>query len=122
MTVSYYNRSLPGETEYAILVPMQKNTEINVKKIAENQVLMFQVTISQENSQTQHMVSLNRTDYVRLTKGHIPSERLVKEAFTFLLEKEPKEKILKQFDFTTISRYFPNFLEEIEKRIDAINN
>jgi hypothetical protein len=32
--------------------------------------------------------------------------------FQFLLEREPKESILRRFDVTVISRYFPEFERE----------
>ena len=40
-------------------------------------------------------------------------ERVIEAAFEFLLDHEPKESILRGFDVTVISRYFPSFEEEI---------
>ncbi len=96
---------------------MGTGLEIIVTKIAENQVMVFQVIVKNNNSQTEHKVSLNRTDHIRLTKGHIKPEVLLKKSFEFLLEQEPKEDLLKEFDFTAISRYYPNFLSDIQKRV-----
>jgi hypothetical protein len=51
----------------------------------------------------------------RLTGGeHIP-ERCVEAAFRFLLDREPKESILSRFDVTVISRYFPEFEQELPR-------
>ena len=98
---------------------MAQATEIIVTKVAENQLYIFTVRVKDAQSETEHKVSLNKTDYIRITDGHAKPEVLVKEAFKFLLEHEPKEQILKEFDFTAIGRYFPTFNKEILKRIDA---
>jgi hypothetical protein len=37
------------------------------------------------------------------------AERLVRASFTFLLEREPREAILRSFDLPVIERYFPGF-------------
>ena len=44
-------------------------------------------------------------------------ERLVEASFRFLLERESKESILRRFDLSVIRRYFPEFPEEIERRV-----
>jgi hypothetical protein len=44
-------------------------------------------------------------------------ERLVYETFAFLLEREPKESILRTFDLTVVGRYFPEFEHEIRSRL-----
>jgi hypothetical protein len=37
----------------------------------------------------------------------------------FLLEREPKESILGQFDLPVIGRYFPEYERDIRKRLTA---
>ncbi len=37
-------------------------------------------------------------------------------SFTFLLEREPRESILRDFDPTVIGRYFPAYEREIRSR------
>jgi hypothetical protein len=44
-------------------------------------------------------------------------ERLVYETVAFLLERESKESILRSFDITIVSRYFPEFEHEIRSRL-----
>jgi hypothetical protein len=39
-------------------------------------------------------------------------ERCLEPAFQFLLDREPKESILRRFDIAAISRYFPEFERE----------
>ena len=44
-------------------------------------------------------------------------EELLKRSSEFLLEHEPKESILRQFDLSDISRYFPEYEREIRDRM-----
>jgi hypothetical protein len=44
--------------------------------------------------------------------AHTP-ERCIEAAFRFLLDREPKESILRRFDVTVICRYFPEFEHEL---------
>jgi hypothetical protein len=45
---------------------------------------------------------------------HTP-EHCIKAAFKFLLDREPKESILRRFDITVITRYFPEFERELPR-------
>nr|WP_076784699.1 hypothetical protein [Parafrankia discariae] len=42
---------------------------------------------------------------------------LVRESFAFLLTREPAGEILRSFDLSTISRYFPTYLDGIRARV-----
>ena len=44
-------------------------------------------------------------------------ERLVRETFVFLLEREPASSILRSFDLTVVARYFPEYPTEIRTRL-----
>ena len=44
-------------------------------------------------------------------------ERVVRESFRFLLEREPATSILAQFSLSDISRYFPEYPRELERRL-----
>ena len=77
----------------------------------------FQVTVIEGGSQTEHTVSLKAAYYEKLTKKQVPEEVLIERSFRFLLEREPKESILRQFDLPLIGRYFPDFESEIRKRL-----
>lgn len=92
--------------------------EIDVKKTETRGTYDFQVTVQEGRSSTQHRVSLSKADHERLVgdSGASP-ERLVSASFRFLLEREPKESILRSFDLTVISRYFPEYEREIRKRL-----
>jgi len=65
---------------------------------------------------TRHQVRVSRSDLARLAPGASDPEDLVRASFGFLLEREPKESILRDFDLTVIGRYFPDFEREITRR------
>jgi hypothetical protein len=44
-------------------------------------------------------------------------EGLVRETFVFLLEREPKESILRRFEIDVVTRYFPEYEREIRRRL-----
>ena len=91
--------------------------QIHVKKSERDDTYEFQVTVSERGSETRHRVTLSQADYQRLTGGEASPEELVTESFRFLLERESKESILRSFDLTVISRYFPEYEREIAKRL-----
>ncbi|MEX0799774.1 MAG: hypothetical protein WD379_00985 [Dehalococcoidia bacterium] len=73
------------------------------------------VEVSEDGGQTTHRVAVTRDAYDRLSGGAVTPEELVRRSFEFLLEREPKESILREFDLTVISRYFPEYEEEIRR-------
>jgi hypothetical protein len=91
--------------------------EISVTKSEKNDSYDFQVTVQGESSQTRHQVTLGKAYYKRLTGGNVSPETLVQESFRFLLEREPKESILRSFDLSVISDYFPAYERVIKKRL-----
>jgi len=91
--------------------------QIHVKKSERDDTYEFQVTVRERGSETRHRVTLSKLDFKRLTGGEATPEELVTESFHFLLERESKESILRSFDLTVISRYFPEYEREIAKRL-----
>ena len=77
----------------------------------------FQVTVKEGRGETRHRVTLRQADYERLSGGGADPETLVTESFRFLLEREPKESILRSFALTVIGRYFPAYEREIAQRL-----
>jgi hypothetical protein len=65
---------------------------------------------------THHRVRLTEADLKRLAEGCSPEE-LLEESFRFLLEREPNTSILNSFDLPVISRYFPEYEQEIRGRL-----
>lgn len=91
--------------------------KIDVSKTEHHDTYQFDVSVREGEEQTRHTVSLSKADYDRLTDGEASVEALVRESFRFLLEREPKESILRSFDLTVISRYFPEYERTIKKRL-----
>jgi len=60
-----------------------------------------------------YAVEVEQEYYQKLTKGKIEPAVLVKKSFEFLLEREPKESILRTFNIKVISKYFPEYEQEI---------
>ena len=77
----------------------------------------FQVTVTEGASQSRHSVSLSPGYYEKLTQEQVPEEFLIERSFQFLLERESKESILREFDLSLIGHYFPNYEKEIRKRL-----
>ena len=76
----------------------------------------FLVTIKERDSETEHTVILDNEYYQNLTNKKITKEKLIKESFEFLLEREPKESILSKFNLKIIKNYFPVFEEKLRKQ------
>jgi hypothetical protein len=75
------------------------------------------VTIQEGGGQTVHRVTVD-PDYARkLTGGAASTEDLLRRSFEFLLEREPKESILRSFDLPLIGRYFPEYERTITERL-----
>jgi hypothetical protein len=66
------------------------------------------VSVSDTTGTTHHVVRVSRKDFDRWRRGR-SAEELVRDSFGFLLEREPKESILKEFDLSVIQRYFPDY-------------
>lgn len=90
---------------------------IDVHSTPESDGWSFRVTVSEGSSQTTHRVTMSRNSYQQLTNEACTPEELVRRSFEFLLEQEPKESILREFEITVISRYFPDYEAEITRRI-----
>ena len=90
-------------------------SEIKVKtKSKDKDAFVFDVDVIESNTRTSHKVEVNKSDYERLTGGTITPEELVEKSFIFLLQREPKESILREFNLKKISYYFPEYEEEIK--------
>jgi hypothetical protein len=87
---------------------------IEVEKIDQSK---FRVRVAEAGSETSHDVTVSLNDYTRLASGKAGPEELVRRSFEFLLEREPKESILTQFDLSVISHYYPEYEREIKRRL-----
>ena len=68
----------------------------------------LEVSVKEDRGETSHTVTLARRLLARLAPNESPEE-LVRQCFVFLLDREPKESILRSFDVSVIGRYFPEF-------------
>lgn len=79
----------------------------------------FRVTVSDAGGSTVHTVTVDPVYYQQLTGGAVAPEELVRRSFEFLLEREPKESILRSFALSVISRYFADYETDIARRVRA---
>jgi hypothetical protein len=87
---------------------------IEVEKVKEGE---FRVRISEAQSESTHRVTLSPSVYRRLSGGKIEPQELIRLSFEFLLDREPKESILAEFDLPLIGRYFPEYERELKRKI-----
>lgn len=88
-------------------------SEIEVARTSESK---YRVTVTEGASRTVHEVTAGPA-VVRRYGGDVAPERLIERSFEFLLEREPKESILRSFELSVIERYFPEYATEIGKRL-----
>jgi hypothetical protein len=75
----------------------------------------FLVHVRDRGSETMHRVTVpERLGELELG-GDL--ERVVRESFSFLLEREPASAILSEFSLAEISRYFPEYETELARRL-----
>ena len=88
---------------------------IKVERISDGDPLGFEVIVRVGNGETRHHVTLARDICRKLTNEKHTPEHCIKAAFRFLLDREAKESILRHFDITVISGYFPEFERELPR-------
>jgi hypothetical protein len=66
---------------------------------------------------SRHNVRVSREDLERWgAPGERDPDALIQRAFAFLLQREGPQQILKSFELGDVSRYFPEFDEEMRRR------
>lgn len=83
---------------------------------ATDQPLVYDVQLAQDGTSTRHRVTVPQ-DLASVGLPDADHDALVRESFNFLLEREPPSAILSEFDLTVITRYFPQYPEEISRRV-----
>jgi hypothetical protein len=85
-------------------------------KVASEDARAYRLTVRVREGagETTHEVTLGRDLLARLAPDE-PATIFVERCFAFLLEREPKESILSQFDVSVIGRYFPDFERTIQR-------
>lgn len=77
----------------------------------------FGVQVREGDTTTSHRVTVPEGLLDDLQLSADDAQRVVQESFGFLLEREPASSIMKEFALTDISRYFPEYLEELRARL-----
>ena len=84
---------------------------IFIKELSDNK---FEIIIY-KNPITKHSVLLTDEYHDSLTKKKISKKKLLEHSFHFLLDRESNTSILSSFELSIISKYFPEFENEIKK-------
>ena len=87
------------------------------QKPTEDDLMVFNVVVSDSAGKTQHRVTLSDDTYSRLTEGKITHVECIEAAFRFLLEREAKSDILPSFDVNVIQMSFSNFEKEFSNYV-----
>ncbi len=75
------------------------------------------VTVQEGGAATVHRVKVDSGYALKLTGGRASTEELLLLSFEFLLEREPKESILRSFDLPLIGYYFPEYEGTVTARL-----
>lgn len=76
----------------------------------------YVVAIHDERGDSKHRVTVTDDDLSWLGI-EASRQEVLEESFRFLLEREPKEAILSRFDLHVIARYFPEYRDEMRRRL-----
>lgn len=82
---------------------------INIKEI---DLTTYAVTVV-DSIASQHEVTVGISYALSLTASKINTEQLIRNAFEFLLAREPNTSILRNFELSKIGLYFPEFEQEM---------
>jgi hypothetical protein len=91
-------------------LPSADRVAVNVRASGEGHVA--EVTVSGRETTT-HRVRVSRAERERYESEDVAD--LVTRSFEFLLAREPNTSILREFDLSTIERYFPEYAREIRR-------
>jgi hypothetical protein len=75
------------------------------------------VIVGDDPGATTHEVTVTADDLDRLGASGASPEAIVATSFAFLLEREPRESILRAFALSEIGRYFPEYPSVIGERL-----
>jgi hypothetical protein len=78
-----------------------------------------EVTVGEDAGATRHTA---RVEPGSLDRFGMPPEdpaSLVRAAFEFLLEHEARESILRSFELSQIGRYFPDWEDDVRRRLSS---
>jgi hypothetical protein len=74
----------------------------------------FEVVVGEDST---HRVTVPEDLVAELSLPEDDLEGVVRESFEFLLEREPASSIMSEFSLDVIPNYFPEYKEEMPKRL-----
>ena len=74
------------------------------------------VRVTETGGSSSHVVAVSKSAYRRLTAGRISPAELVRRTFEFLLAREARESILRDFEIEAVGRYFPEFGPDVVEK------
>ncbi len=77
----------------------------------------FTVEVTEGQETTSHHVIVPQSLLADWGLDNVDEEAVVRESFAFLLEREPASSILPDFSLAVISRYFPEYGDELRQRL-----
>ena len=89
-------------------------TTMRVVPMAPNE---YGVEVEEGDLITGHKVRLPEAFLDDLLLQDVDQEVIVRETIDFLLEREPATSILPEFSLEDVSRYFPEFPEDLQRRL-----
>ena len=91
---------------------------ISIKKISDD---LFEVTVA-KTATTTHGVTVTDQSLTNFTDNNVTKTQLLEFSFEFLLEREPNTSILSSFDINVITKYFPDYREEVRRWCNESQN
>jgi hypothetical protein len=79
----------------------------------------YRVTVAEGDASTVHDVTVTPETLDRYAPAGVSADRLIKASFEFLLARESKESILRQFALPIIERYFPEYRGWMKQRLGS---
>ena len=75
----------------------------------------FLVELGHGDNLIEYYIDVERDYWTQLTSRRIEPAGLIEATFKFLLEKEPKEMIMKKFNLSEVIKFFPQYENEIKR-------
>ena len=75
------------------------------------------VRIGYDPGATEHAVTVDRDTLAGLAPAGATPEELLVASFRFLLEREPRESIMRSFELPIIGRFFGDYETEVARRL-----
>lgn len=81
-------------------------------KIKKQSIEVFEVKVL-TTTPTTHLVTITDEVHNKLTKKLVTKESLLEFSFQFLMDRESNTSILPSFNITDISKYFPDYSDQV---------